>query len=152
MTIRGEPVLWQWDRDRVLEISEPGAAFVEFDVPGDEPWRVQVQDGTVAIPDVWLQKAGVRKIWVCSGTRTIRGYLLQVAPRAKPEGYAAGPAEILNYKDLAESFYRDLLRLESEVHISDDEMLETLTACGIVTPASDGAAVYMDSTGKVFVL
>lgn len=39
-----------------------------------------------------------------------------------------------------------------DVDFHDEEMLETLAESGIVTPASDGAAVYTDSTGKVFVL
>lgn len=45
---------------------------------------------------------------------TLRGYTLRIVPRPKPPDYVATPDEALNYKELAEGFREDVLRVEQE--------------------------------------
>lgn len=114
MNIRDHPFLYQWDTNRYLDIPEPDAVYVDFARTGEEPLRIAVADGGVRIPDSWLQTAGNRNIYVCHVDGTLRGYTLRIVPRPKPPDYVATPDEAVSYKELAEGFREDVLRVEQE--------------------------------------
>lgn len=114
MNIRDHPFLWKWDTNRYLDIPEADAVYVDFARTGEEPLRIAVADGGVRIPDSWLQTAGNQNIYVCYVNGTLRGYTLRIVPRPKPPDYVATPDEALNYKELAEGFREDVLRVEQE--------------------------------------
>ena len=114
MNIRDHPFLYQWDTNRYLDISEADAVYVDFARTGEEPLRIAVADGGVRIPDSWLQTAGNQNIYVCYVDGTLRGYTLRIVPRPKPPDYVATPDEALSYKELAEGFREDVLRVEQE--------------------------------------
>lgn len=114
MNIRDHLFLYQWDTNRYLDIPEAGAVYVDFARTGEEPLRIAVADGGVRIPDSWLQTAGNRNIYVCYVDGTLRGYTLRIVPRPKPPDYVATPDEAISYKELAEGFREDVLRVEKE--------------------------------------
>lgn len=114
MNIRDHPFLYQWDTNRYLDISEADAVYVDFARTGEEPLRIAVADGGVRIPDSWLQTAGNQNIYVCYVDGTLRGYTLRIVPRPKPPDYVATPDEALSYKELAEGFREDVLRVEQK--------------------------------------
>nr|DAG21380.1 MAG TPA: hypothetical protein [Bacteriophage sp.] len=114
MNIRDHPFLYQWDTNRYLDIPEADAVYVDFARTGEEPLRIAVADGGVRIPDSWLQTAGNKNIYVCYVDGTLRGYTLRIVPRPKPPDYVATPDEALSYKELAEGFREDVLRVEQE--------------------------------------
>nr|DAG35672.1 MAG TPA: hypothetical protein [Caudoviricetes sp.] len=114
MNIRDHPFLYQWDTNRYLDIPEADAVYVDFARTGEEPLRIAVADGGVRIPDSWLQAAGNKNIYVCYVDGTLRGYTLRIVPRPKPPDYVATPDEALSYKELAEGFREDVLRVEQE--------------------------------------
>lgn len=114
MNIRDHPFLYQWDTNRYLDIPEADAVYVDFARTGEEPLRIAVADGGVRIPDSWLQTAGNQNIYICYVDGTIRGYTLRIVPRPKPPDYVATPDEALSYKELAEGFREDVLRVEQE--------------------------------------
>lgn len=114
MNIRDHPFLYQWDTNRYLDIPEADAVYVDFARTGEEPLRIAVADGGVRIPDSWLQTAGNQNIYVCYVDGTLRGYTLRIVPRPKPPDYVATPDEALSYKELAEGFREDVLRVEQK--------------------------------------
>lgn len=114
MNIRDHLFLYQWDTNRYLDIPEADAVYVDFARTGEEPLRIAVADGGVRIPDSWLQTAGNRNIYVCYVHGTLRGYTLRIVPRPKPPDYVATPDEAVSYKELAEGFREDVLRVEQE--------------------------------------
>lgn len=114
MNIRDHPFLYQWDTNRYLDIPEADAVYVDFARTGEDPLRIAVADGGVRIPDSWLQTAGNQNIYVCYVDGTLRGYTLRIVPRPKPPDYVATPDEALSYKELAEGFREDVLRVEQE--------------------------------------
>ena len=114
MNIRDHPFLYQWDTNRYLDIPEADAVYVDFARTGEEPLRIAVADGGVRIPDSWLHTAGNKNIYVCYVDGTLRGYTLRIVPRPKPPDYVATPDEALSYKELAEGFREDVLRVEQE--------------------------------------
>ena len=132
MRIRDHNYLFQWDTKRELEIKEPDAVCVDFARLGETPIRVKIEDGVVKIPDVWLQTSGNQHIYVCYRGGTISDHILQIQRRDKPPEYEANPDDAWSYDDL--------------------RAFEDLTACGVITPATDGENAYTDATGNVFVL
>lgn len=100
MKIKGFSYLYQWDKERELEVPEEGAIYVDYAIPGGEPLRVEVADGIAKIPDSWLQTPGDQKIFICYQNGTIQDHILRVRPRPKPPGYIAGPDKAQDYSDL----------------------------------------------------
>nr|DAH18469.1 MAG TPA: hypothetical protein [Caudoviricetes sp.] len=115
MKILDHPYLFQWDTSRKLEVNETGAMYVDFARKQGTPIRIAVVDGIVKIPDSWLQCAGEQVFYICYENGTLEKYIVMVSGRQKPTDYASEPDEALNYKNIADQFQADLLRIEAKI-------------------------------------
>ena len=116
MNIRDNPVLYQWDTNRYLDIPEADAVYVDFARTGEEPLRIAVADGGVRIPDSWLQTAGNQNIYVCYVNGTLRGYTMRIVPRPKPPDYVATPDEAQSYERLDKKITDEVSRLDDRIN------------------------------------
>ena len=95
--IKGLPYLYQWDTNRYLDITEPSAVYVDFPFQESDPLRISVSDGSVRIPDSWMQISGNQNIYICYSDGTISTHTLQIRSRPKPPDYVADPDEAQSY-------------------------------------------------------
>ena len=97
--IKDKPRLFQWDVNQILLV-DPAAAYVDFS--GEELIRVEAVNGEARIPDEWLQKDGLKTVWVCWSDNTRTAATVSVRWRPMPPSYVYTPTQKVTFDSLVE--------------------------------------------------
>lgn len=110
----GRELLFQWDINRQIEVSDPLIDEIHFsNSKAEDSLVVEVKEQggkrLANIPNILLQEDWpIRVYGYADGQYTKQMITLKVNPRSKPADYIYTETELLDYKELAEDFYAAL--------------------------------------------
>lgn len=147
----GRDSFFQWDLNRRLIVEDNSINEVHFCNKTDDSSLVCVvrtEDGlrVADVPNILLQTDWSIRAYAYCTDHTIVEKIFKVHSRTKPADYIYTETEIKNYDDLK-------ARVDEIGNAAGEtEALESLSECGIITPAYQDGTFYTDASGAIYTL